>query len=203
MTPNRSEIVGSNPIGTAIRACSQVGNGTRLIILRCDSSSLSGPTKFNKYNMTRIILILLFISKLSFGITPTVVREADKVLYAQYLVYCNKMVKDTVLMVGTKTIPLIHESFATDKVYKNPDGTIVVRKAGNYLTQTRVLNTTKYSNRLRLKTYKNVPKIVTAIFIVPYNKEICWVPIHYKCKQRKPSIKDFYEWYYPLKIKPI
>jgi hypothetical protein len=149
-----------------------------------------------------VILILSIISLQSFSATPTYVKAADKPLYDQYLIYCNKMVLDTVMMVGYKTLPLVAVTYVNKYTYTNPDGTKVVRVPGTYLTQKNVLNSKSYGNQSRKRTYKNVNKIVNTVPGISATKALAWFPISYYCMQRKPSIRDFYEWYYLLKIKP-
>ena len=143
-------------------------------------------------------LLILFMLLPIFGLaaTPTTVRTADKVYYEQYKHLCDSMVLDTCLMVGYQTIPLGTVTYVNKYTYTNPDGTKVVREAGTYLTQKRVLNSSSYSNPLRKRTYKNVNKTVTAKPTVTATREICWFPVSYMCKYRKSSIRDFYEWYW-------
>jgi len=125
---------------------------------------------------TRLILLIFLLSLNTFGITPTKVRTIDKPLYTTYLEYCNSRVIDTVYMVGYKTIPLTLK--------------------GGYLTQSSYLNSSKYNNQLRKRTYKNVPKTVSTLPTLSSTKALCWFPISYYTLQRKSSIRDFYEWYY-------
>jgi len=148
------------------------------------------------------ILVIVLLSLQLFATTPTYVKAADKPLYNLYLLYCNKMVLDTVMMVGYKTIPLVAVTYVNKYTFTNPDGTKVVRWPGTYLTQKRVLNTKSYGNPSRKRTYKNVNKTVTTVPAISTTRALAWFPISYYCMQRKPSVKDFYEWYYLLPVKP-
>jgi hypothetical protein len=127
---------------------------------------------------------------------------ADKPLYEKYLAYCNKMVLDTVYMVGYKTIPTGKVTYVNKYTFTNPDGTKVVRQPGTYITQKRVLNSNSYNNQLRKRTYKNINKTVTTLPTSSATRAICWFPVSYYCLQRRSSVADFYNWYYKLPVKP-
>ncbi len=149
--------------------------------------------------MKKLLLLILLLPILGFGATPTTVRTADKGYYADYLALCKTVVKDTCLMIGTKTIPLKVVTYLNDVTKTNPDGTKVVIKAGKYLSETRILNSKMYGNPLRKRTYKNVNEVVNTKPTVNSTKAICWFPIGYNCYYRKNSVADFYNWYW-LKV---
>lgn len=162
----------------------------------CNSLSF----KYKKIKSISIIIGFLFITSICYS--QTYVKVADKPLYEKYLAYCNKMVLDTVFMVGYKTIPTGKVTYVNKYTFTNPDGTKVVRLPGTYITQKRVLKTNSYNNQLRKRTYKNINKKVTTLPTSSATRAICWSPITYYCLQRKPSAADFYNWYYKLPIKP-
>jgi len=154
--------------------------------------------------MKRLIFTIVALLILSFclsALTPTYVRVADKPLYEKYLFYCNRMVLDTVQMVGYKTVPMVLVTYVNNYHIKADNDTIL-RTKGNYLTQRYVLNTNSYSNQSRKRTYKNVPKAQPKLPTLTAGKTIAWFPIVYYCKQRRSSVRDFYEWYYVLPVKP-
>lgn len=131
--------------------------------------------------MRTLIIILLLVSSHIFGATPTTVRTIDKQYYVLYQAYCNKKVLDTCLIVGTKTIPLV--------------------KVDSYWTQKRIFKISMYSNRLRMRTYKNVNKIITTLPKLTSTTALAWSPISYYCLQRKILVSDFYNWYWIYVLK--
>lgn len=128
-----------------------------------------------KYCLLIVLLLSLSII-VGFGATPTTVRPIDKQYYISYQAYCNTKVLDTCLIVGIKTIPLV--------------------KVGLYWTQKRTFKISMYSNRSRMRTYKNVNKIITTLPKLTSTTAIAWSPISYYCLQRKILISDFYNWYW-------
>lgn len=147
-----------------------------------------------------ILLFLIISTKLLIGQSYSYVRVADKPLYEQYLKYCNKLVLDTVMFVGYKTEPIL-KTYVNNYTIKGLNDTIV-RKRGSYLIYNVVVSYRSYSNESRKKKYKNIAVAQPKLPIFTPPKKIHFSPITYWCLQRKPSIRDFYEWYYKLDVKP-
>ena len=149
-----------------------------------------------------LLLILSIISLHCFSQSYSYVKVADKPIYEKYLIYCNKLVLDTVYMVGYKKVPLLSVTYVYNRTIILSDGTTYIRKKGTYMTQEIVFSSNRYNNQYRKKKYKNVPVSQPALPSLTAGKELHFVPIVYYCLQRKPSIRDFYTWYYTLEIKP-
>jgi hypothetical protein len=110
-------------------------------------------------------------------ISTTGLKTKDIELYKLYLVYCNKIVYDTVKIIGYAT-PIV--------------------QSGVYLTQNIVCSATNNYNPYRLKKWKNIPSTETRMPTLPTGKIANWSTIVYPCLQRKSSTTDFYSWYCKL-----
>lgn len=121
-----------------------------------------------------------------FGIIPSEIKVQDRLLYQQYLIYCNKMSLDSVKIIGYKTVPL----------------DTITTLNGKFLTQNIVVSSRNNYNQYRFKKYKNIPSAETRVPTFSSGKVAHWITIQYYVLQRQNSIYDFNNWYLKLAVKP-
>ena len=152
-------------------------------------------TKISYYVLQRKTSIedfnLMYTKLPIFGVFPGTINVSDYKLYNQYLIYCNKMVVDTVYIVGSLTVPPVSVTYTTD--LKDATGKII-RPKGTYLTQSAVYNSRINYNQYRFAKYKNIPSTETRVPTFPSGKVRRWIPITYYVLQRKVTDSDF-AWY--------
>jgi len=141
--------------------------------------------------MKNLFLLIAFVLLISAN-TPTRVRKADQAQWLQYSSYCRTIVPDTVRQVGyfsgaTRTVYLIDDidangtilHHAGDTTYfnvENPDTTWFICQCKDY-----------QQNSLRLEK--------TLTYTIPFKKvalvreKVCHI------RQRRATVKDFYEWW--------
>ena len=120
-----------------------------------------------------------------FGTVSTSIKKENVPYYLRYMVYCNKLVLDTIKIVGYKTIPLVPVKTST----------------GFVLTQNIVVNSKINYNQYRFKKYKNVPSTETRVPVLSSGRAIHWTSISYYTLQRKSTLIDFNTWYMNLLVK--
>lgn len=126
-----------------------------------------------------------------FGPYPPTIALSDYPLYTKFLIYCNKMVKDKVYIVGYATEPLVYVTYDTDLLDNTGK---VIRPKGRYLTQTRVFNSRINYNQYRFAKYNGIPSPETRVPTLPEGKVQRWIPIGYYNLQHKSTDADF-AWY--------
>ena len=111
------------------------------------------------------------------------IPSKDIQLFKNYLEYCKQEVLDTTLIVG----------------YCNASLDTLVTDSGRYLTQHIVVDSYEFDNQERKRIYKNYPSAKPILPQLTPDKKYHWIEITYYCYIRKPTLNDFYSWYYILK----
>jgi hypothetical protein len=140
--------------------------------------------------MKKLYLLLLF--PLLMAATPTVVKKADQGEYTKYLAYCNKLVADTVEQLGRITYKFV--------VYPKADirlGNGKVLKAGEpdyffgntpdtvwFAVVCRDYKAGSISTSPKPRSYYYEPKQLCI-----HRNKVC------RIRQRRATVKDFYEWW--------
>lgn len=144
--------------------------------------------------MKNLLLILAFFLLIS--ATPTSVRKADQAKWLQYSAYCRQMVQDTLIQYGVKRFD--HQWIAQkDFSYLPCENcqSIIIHEGEPYYEWKHPIDTVWWIPTKRDYLQNSLRTAKSRTYYADLNQVFISRPYIYMVRQRRATVKDFYEHY--------
>lgn len=140
------------------------------------------------------LIFLLIAFLLLISATPLTLKKQDQAQYNRYLIYCNTLVKDTVNQFGSAGFE--HRTIIQNDIHLG-NGNVLKKGTVRYVWKIP-FDTIWYP--VIYKDYKIgsiMPAAKPRSYIIDQTRVFLERKKVYRCKQEKPTLRRFYEWWLP------